>query len=49
MNENEIIDKLSDIKLQFREIVDSLRENPELINTKILDLIDDINFLSVEI
>jgi len=48
MSDN-IIGKLELIKNNFECVINQLKSNQTLINTNILDLIDEINLLSVEI
>lgn len=49
MEEREIIKTLTDVRDSFTEVIVELKKKPNLVNTRILDLIDCINSLSVEI
>lgn len=49
MKDEQIIEKLIQIKNDFSTIIDELKTKNGIIATNILDLIDEINHLSVEV
>ena len=49
MNDNQIIKELTHIRDNFDFIISELKTRNGIIKSEILDLIDDINHLSVEV